>query len=421
MSDLLQHELHPDADQLNAFAEGVLQERERGEMMAHLAECSQCREILFLVRESLPEQPVVPEPVSSWRRWLAPLPLLGAGAALVACAGLIAITLRTPRVPVSHETTARVEPPAIVQPSPPAPVEEKPRAAPVVMGAMSAPPPKVPAQTPVPPVLAMTPQRLMGGTIGGSGYGVPVAAPSSASAEGQGLGAGRGSAINLGSGAVSGSEVASAKLPAQVHGAVMGAAARPATVVDVAPLSQEAAPRSTNENLTVSAASADVETTYAADGAVIQQGKVENLPVDGRNSVNFAAMLPGVANMKRLPSKLPEVATTSSGAVILAADSAGSLFVSTNGGKHWKSVKPQWQGKVTQLALAGPQHFLADKTTKLNGTQNTTSLRQVSPPAKDSGAVTSDSAEAVDGAVFQLTTDAGVVWTSNDGRHWQRR
>ena len=39
---------HPDADQLTAFAEKRLGERERGQVLAHLSACQACREVVSL-------------------------------------------------------------------------------------------------------------------------------------------------------------------------------------------------------------------------------------------------------------------------------------------------------------------------------------------------------------------------------------
>ena len=58
MSEHLHPGLHPDADSLNAFIEGVLPEHERLACLAHLADCSRCREIVYLAQE-----PVAPAPI----------------------------------------------------------------------------------------------------------------------------------------------------------------------------------------------------------------------------------------------------------------------------------------------------------------------------------------------------------------------
>jgi hypothetical protein len=43
---------HPEAESLNAFAEQVLSSAEHGEILAHLALCSRCREVVFLAQEA---------------------------------------------------------------------------------------------------------------------------------------------------------------------------------------------------------------------------------------------------------------------------------------------------------------------------------------------------------------------------------
>src|SRR5207248_3783314 len=81
---------HLDADSLSAFVEGVLPEHERAQCLAHLAECSLCRAVVFQAQEPLPAV-VVSTPVAPWRRWFAPVPVLSAAAA--ACIVVIAVSL----------------------------------------------------------------------------------------------------------------------------------------------------------------------------------------------------------------------------------------------------------------------------------------------------------------------------------------
>jgi hypothetical protein len=46
MSEYPQPGLHPDADTLSAFVEGVLPEHERLACLAHFADCAACREVV---------------------------------------------------------------------------------------------------------------------------------------------------------------------------------------------------------------------------------------------------------------------------------------------------------------------------------------------------------------------------------------
>ena len=47
-----QLDLHPDAESLNAFAELVLPEREREQVLTHLAACSRCRQVVHFAQDA---------------------------------------------------------------------------------------------------------------------------------------------------------------------------------------------------------------------------------------------------------------------------------------------------------------------------------------------------------------------------------
>ena len=52
MTATSQHGLHPDAESLSAFSEQALGKRERAEVLAHLAVCGRCRQVVALAREA---------------------------------------------------------------------------------------------------------------------------------------------------------------------------------------------------------------------------------------------------------------------------------------------------------------------------------------------------------------------------------
>jgi hypothetical protein len=86
----LQPRIHPDADQLSVFVEGAATAREREKMLAHLAECSECRKEVFLMQPREEPQQAAATPEKGWiRRWLVPV---GLPAAVLAC-GLIAVSI----------------------------------------------------------------------------------------------------------------------------------------------------------------------------------------------------------------------------------------------------------------------------------------------------------------------------------------
>jgi hypothetical protein len=71
---------HPDADVLTAFTEDALPEREREQLIAHLAVCAECREVLSLAASAAPESVtdtalLLPRPMHprlrTWLPWVA--------------------------------------------------------------------------------------------------------------------------------------------------------------------------------------------------------------------------------------------------------------------------------------------------------------------------------------------------------------
>jgi len=76
---------HPEANQLTALAESALAPGERKQILAHLAQCGDCREVLWLSAPEALESLPVPVPMrSSWLAW----PVLRWGTA-IACVVLV--------------------------------------------------------------------------------------------------------------------------------------------------------------------------------------------------------------------------------------------------------------------------------------------------------------------------------------------
>jgi len=50
MNRVLQPDVHPDAESLNAFVERALPQPERAQIVAHLGGCARCREVVFLAQ-----------------------------------------------------------------------------------------------------------------------------------------------------------------------------------------------------------------------------------------------------------------------------------------------------------------------------------------------------------------------------------
>jgi hypothetical protein len=130
--------VHPDPDLLAAFVEKSLNDRERSQVLQHLADCADCREVMSL---AMPEIESTPSPIPERSRWLT-WPVLRWGA-LAACVVVVsaAVTLhyergqagessvaeKTPAVPVSlpaennaaqpprEKLAAKIPPPAPFQ------------------------------------------------------------------------------------------------------------------------------------------------------------------------------------------------------------------------------------------------------------------------------------------------------------------
>jgi hypothetical protein len=66
-----------------------------------------------------------------------------------------------------------------------------------------------------------------------------------------------------------------------------------------------------------------------------------SLAISGRNILPQAS----------LPSHLPVLSIAASGSKQLAIDTANALFFSTDEGRHWRAVAPQWLGRAVQVSL----------------------------------------------------------------------
>ena len=87
-------EAHPDPDLLTAFAEKSLNDRERAQVLRHLAECAHCREVLSLAMPEIQPALAPGREMSNWLSW----PVLRWGA-LAACVVVVsaAVTLHYER------------------------------------------------------------------------------------------------------------------------------------------------------------------------------------------------------------------------------------------------------------------------------------------------------------------------------------
>jgi hypothetical protein len=108
--------IHPDADQLSVFVEGAASSHEHQRMLAHLAECAECRKAVFLMQPKEEAQAPRPEPVKGWT-WRRLLPMALPAAAL-ACAVIALVVYLRPhgRSPGVLQQNASVRQPEIPRP-----------------------------------------------------------------------------------------------------------------------------------------------------------------------------------------------------------------------------------------------------------------------------------------------------------------
>jgi Carboxypeptidase regulatory-like domain/Putative zinc-finger len=446
--------MHPDADQLSMFVEGATTTQEHERMLAHLAECGECRKAVFLMQPHKETQAAPATPVKGWI-WLRLLPV-GLPVAALAC-GLIAVLIYiqpgthealqknasvrqpemqlpgTPVAPTNNsETVARSANPknSVARNAAPNLSRQEDRA---MVGsilpeskshqtAANIEPPQALAAAPAPVaqgrVVAGVPNGAVGGIGSGVGGGVSRKQASGDAAAQQSLAKKK----NLPSLAVEGASHPDAML-AGVSGHITD---RSGAVVPGATITLRDASGKTRQTTTSTDGSFHLtelpagkyELTATANGFATKKQSIELKPsefamlqpvldvgalsetveVQASAAQAVATESANLGRVSPIPSGLSVVATVSHGKRFLSLDSAGNLFLSRNRGKRWKKVSPQWSGKAVQIELTP-----AD-------------MSEVPPTRKNE-----TSAPANPVPLFRLTTDAGAIWTSDDGAHWHQQ
>jgi hypothetical protein len=489
----LQLGIHPDADKISVFVEGAATAREQEKMLAHLAECAECRKAVFLMQPNEEPQRVTATPEKGWMwRWLVPV---GLPAAALAC-GLIAVLvyIRPHGVSKTPQQMASIRPPETERPGPTAALSSN-----LEQGAPTANADRAPS---------INSEQVTGS--GGRQDGLAAKAATNVSRQERPMASG----LNL---PTSKSEQATANVAPQKTGAAPSVVGGPVTdaarlsggistvTVSELPLNgrnftelQQLQPADTkgaaSQNalagkkelpaLQIQAASAQNETLAAISGRITDrtgaviagvtvtlrdatgkkrqsttgtdgsfhlmqlpagqyeltanasgfktsQQSIELKPSElamlqpvldvgaasevveveaGSSAVavqtesanvsgQAVAEMTGAQRAITLPSGVGIAETVSHGKRFLSLDDAGNLFLSRNGGKKWKKVKPQWAGKAIRIEL----------------TSGSVSEAAAQKPKDET------SGEAGEGAVFLLTTDGGTVWSSKDGAHWHKQ
>jgi hypothetical protein len=393
MSQRLQYEMHPDADQLNAFAESALPAHEREETLAHLAVCAGCREVLRL---SLPAMEEVAAPVRVRRPWFSGWNLVWPIAVL---AGLI-VGVQYVRTRTAAERVA-------------VPVQRADVTAPVVL---PAPPPKAARELENEDKAAASargeaerPRSQQLGSAAGR-FGLPREARRRDTENGQKAAITAkdaeelpvvrrevGGPLKLSAGMMAGkqrvagpSQANPGSRPAPVMaapGLVGGSSAGVGYASAQGMAGGAAGGVVTNDAAAAPQAAAESQVTV---NAVLQPSAVsETVTVDaraaGREIATTDAAVTGtlqrvyVATVRPLPSGLPAISAVAEKRQVVAIDLHNNVYFSKNGGKRWKAVAGPWQGRAMKVEMAAS------------------------------------------GVEFELTTDAHAVWLSADGRSWRQK
>lgn len=294
MSGDAQFDLHPDAESLNAFAEHALVGDERERMVAHLAACGRCRDVVFLAQEGNVEPALVaapaPRPVEreAWfksrRLFWVPVGALAAG---ITVAYVLHVRRAEPGVQTARVVN-EVAPPAASAPQP-APAFAAKRSEESVAAEKKAAP-------------ALTQHRQVVATA-------EAAAPPP-----------------------------SGNLPVSAKENELQTNADIAAELKTAP---ERADAERAQDRMVGAAGRPMLQAEAASAPM--QMKAANSRTGASQAVYQAKQLSG------LPSGLVAVSTVIAEHKVLAVDEAGSVFLSADAGVHWESIGPQWSGRAVAV------------------------------------------------------------------------
>jgi hypothetical protein len=431
---------HPDIESLSAFAEQALSEHERSRLLAHLAVCPRCRQIVALAHQPVEEEiqlVAAAPPISSppqpnpqhhsrpwWRNpWLvtaAPLAALAASATFVLyvhqarierdvqlarnSAPAVTSQVESPTATPQPETGRPAPPPSLLPPSPPRVAADsktfrtesrrefqsanpsaspEPAAAPTVM-----PPP-----APVPPAATQTV------TVASAPSTVETVQPSQDS-ELSRLDSSQPSPLSKSEPlrtATSRQQMQSAQQQAVQNSAHQNSAHIDGlqSVAGIAtaqsePLAAKAA--SSNASSAASAAPTVSNSSFAAATAAMPRfGTFAGASGSAQSAV--------VDRHIHLPSNRPAASVASAGPLMLSLDSAGALFLSRDSGSTWQPITAQWTGRAVLVRVVLISSFPA-------------------PAAAAEAKSVPGAASAHPPTFFEVLNDQNQIWRSTDGVTW---
>jgi hypothetical protein len=436
MTQTLQFGNHPDAESLNAFVEQALPPDEREQVLAHMASCGRCRQVVFLAQEAAEIVPLElvaaasaqpadhsstlpplspthsPEPVRGQRAsWLAGWRWAWIPAA--AMAGILSVVVihygrlaqRNDQVAQNTQAEPRERKPAVST----MPAKPAPSATPAEPAASTTPTKPAAREMAVPEDKKMSVQQLtakgaqvsfgekkslanaiLDAPKAASGPGTPAmgfAAPPVALGELQSRHLVNGMVSSVGGPAKSARFGQQQSAQQQVSGTQQ---------VQVAGARYSAAP--TDALVTVDSAAAlnggvtrPQASPSASAAAPVAQMAMKSTGGNGYGSgYGFAAgnaLSIDKAKNTVLPSGIRALSVATSVGHTIAIDATGALYLSDDAGKNWVPITRQWTGRavLVRTHAASPEAGFA-RTPQSKG--------------------------------FELVTDIFETWVSQDGKTW---
>jgi hypothetical protein len=451
MNSTFQPDSHPDAESLSAFTEQALPERERGLVLAHLAACSRCRQVVFLAREAASEfemqeaaasrleldraaayefaavMAVAPEPMAAagaasgrmagkrpgwwpgdWR--LAWVP----AAALAATIGLV-VFVHGRHTRLGSETDAESR---LVVPQSPSQTQPKPAQPPSADKAAIEK-----AQPAAPPIAAKVSTEKV------------RAASASAPSEALSAQAAPPAQVPAAAGAMdmSTTELNRARSIPEAPGQGAGMQSNAALVPQATPASVAPRPEvsvggnSFNEtsagrpSTTVHGAAGRVQSSRSVSASVLAPQSAMKPAAIGSFAVSsqqlpeskVAVVAAHKAKITLLPSGLRAVSIATAQHRTLAIDSSGTVFLSEDSGSKWEPVATQWRGRAVAVRIQ--DGLKTDRVVKAE--VNVAGAEDESKRSNPDSAV----APPAPPAVFEIVNDSDLVWVSADGKTWKAK
>ena len=378
MNTTSQLDLHPDAESLNALAEQALAAPEREQVLAHLARCSRCRQVIFLAQQAAADaetsaQVAATRHTAQFGTWFWNWRFAWVPAAAMVAALALVVTLH-----LRHA----------------APAPELAKLTPLSESAVPEPLPQAKetneaTHKPAPPLAA---KSIAGNVDFAARRGTPEefakhSVPSTApTAE---------------YGAIAGSSDSShTAMPLSVESApqpVTASHLQPEPAVAAVQQDQQqfsgtlsagaAAPPVSLKSMQAEAYTAHARRQAPSAGPRMMQQSAPAASFDMNTQQQLPELTASLkarnANPPKLPSGLAVVSTAIAQNLMLELDQAGALFVSGDSGHHWEHVARQWTGRAVEVRVK----------TVLNG-------------------------NAAPAGGFELKNEAGLIWASADGKTW---